>query len=583
MKRSYAVAAVVLLMAIYGILTPTLFALSDFPLDSDSAIHALDGLQIAADMYHFNGKALFEHFYFAKSYPPLLPTYLAPSFLIVEPSYWSARYPILLLAMIFLALMYRVGKDLTRQARAGLVTMFLAATSPFVWVHSLLVMEELLAMIGALLVALVFVRTERRQLKPFWIGVCVAFTLLSKLSIGIPMIGAVVLTIWGGSGSIRARAELTWKALAPLAIIGALWWGHPAKIRGFINYAQAAPPAYESLGWRQVSHYWKALLTTYTVSPLLGVITLLSIPVALFQWRKAHWRLPLTAALMTWLVLLLRRQLNLRFFISAASMAFLLVGNCVARWGGQFRVYLEEWSRNQVFRSEKPINTSIVSPRWSVVSTRHLKNLVCPAKLLGPLLAIVLLASVLPHLGVRIAAFPFLMEVAYETDPRSNDLYAWIADRITYDHPTFLVNGWDQISTFALDFYMGSTHWPDWETPQAINVFLEDPEENPEATSWLQEMLKSTSNGYIVHLGNTPVPDAGAWWAYKVVFSSCWDGDWQAVKTFEVDLWDGRLEDDIPARPFHYARREKRRAARRDYRYLLPIEVKIATCQSLEG
>jgi hypothetical protein len=581
MKRRYPSAAIVILLAAYALLTPTLFRLSYIPFDSDSATHALDGLQIAADIYHLNGQAFLKHFYFAKAYPPLLPTYLAPSFLLLEPTYWSARYPILLLTMVFLALTYRVGKSFTQQPRAGLTAIFLAATSPYIWIHSSLVMEELLAMIAALLVTLVYVRAERRQLKPFWIGVCLAFTLLSKLSIGIPMVGAVMLTIWGGPESFRAKVRLMWKAFAPLVIIGVLWWGHPAKIRGFINYAQAAPPAYESMGWQQISHYWKALLTTYTLSPPLGLMALLSLPVAAFHWKESHWRLPLAAALMTWLVLLLRRQLNLRFFISAASMAFLLVGNWLARWAGQFRGRDNPNAPSPRLGDELTGPASSEPPPGTVAgSGRLLKNLAFPTKLLNALLAVALLVSVLPYLGARMIAFPFLMEVAYEADPQINDLYAWVANRTTYDHPIFLVNGWDQISTFALDFYMGATHWPHWESTQAINVFLEDPQKNPEATSWLQELLKSTSRGYIVHLGNTPVPNAGAWWAYEAVFSSCWDKTWQAARTFEIHLWDGRLQDDIPARPFHYARAENRQAARRDYRYLLPVEVKVAPCQA---
>lgn len=39
-----------LLLVVYGVLTPVVFRNTDLPFDSDEAKHALNGLQVAADV-----------------------------------------------------------------------------------------------------------------------------------------------------------------------------------------------------------------------------------------------------------------------------------------------------------------------------------------------------------------------------------------------------------------------------------------------------------------------------------------------------------------------------------------------------
>jgi 4-amino-4-deoxy-L-arabinose transferase-like glycosyltransferase len=189
MKRFWGFVAILIILFTYANLAPTLFRLSDgryiddgdaaLPFDSDEAIHAMDGLQIAADIYRRNIPLLLQHLYFTYWYPPGLSLYLAPFFIALTPTYWSARYPILLLTMIYLALIYRVAKVLSRRALVGGVAVVLAATSPVIWVHSLLCMEEMLAMVGML--GVVFIYTRHREAHPIWLGLCMALTLLVRL------------------------------------------------------------------------------------------------------------------------------------------------------------------------------------------------------------------------------------------------------------------------------------------------------------------------------------------------------------------------------------------------------------------
>jgi hypothetical protein len=534
-----------ILIATYALLTPVLFRLAELPFDSDEAVHALDGVRIAADIYYQDLSSLFNHLYFSQWYPPLLPTYLAPFFLTLGPTLWSSRYPILLLAMVHLALIFRVSKDLTNRPAAGLVTALLTATSPFLWIQSLVCMEEMLAMVGALASILAYVYVERQQLRPFWIGVVLAFTLLTKLPIGVYTSAGIFLAIGLAPGKMDSKLRLTWRAFAPLLAVAAVWWAHPAKIQDTISYLQASPPAYESLGWQELTHFWSSMLTTYTVSPLAGALVLGSIGIAFLRWRDPEWRAPLAVLLVTWLAMVFKRQLNIRFFVSGVPVAFLLAGNSVSEYG--------------------PLLAQWLKARKMAV--------------LYYLLVFVLLGGSFLYLGARVIGFPFLMEVAYETDTSATAIVSWVEDRVPRGTSVFLVNGWDQLSTSALGFHLHSARWPDPETPDAVSVSLEDPEEYPQAVPQFERALISHSKSYVVHLGNTPVPNAGAWWAYQPVLEACWSGDWFASRSFWIGVWDGGLKEDILSHPFFYAREANRESARSDLLYPLSVEVRVALCE----
>ncbi len=546
------------ILCTYAILTPTLFRLSDghhsryetdtaLPFDSDEAIHAMDGARIAADVYRRNIPLLLEHLYFTHWYPPGLPLYLAPFFVAFGPTYWSARYAILLLAIIYLALVYRVAKTLSGYDRGGGIAMLLAATSPTIWVHSLLCMEEMLALIGMLLTILLY--NQRYKSRPIWLGLCMAITLLTKLSVGISTATAVLVALLFSSNDIKANFQLAYKIFIPFLAICVLWWGHPIKVRDFIHYLEASAPAYDTIGGKELIHYWKALVTIYTVSPWVGVVVLISIVSALY-WADANWRLPLAIVLITWFMLLLKRQLNPRFFINAVTAAFLLTANTISKYG--FRVLHR------------------LKARRSLVS----------------ILVIVVIIGLLPYLWARIETFPFLMRVRYETDVKIAEICDWIASFISYNHPIFLVNGWDQLSTPLLNFYFLSRQWPqglnlpNWQTHRVIGVLLKNPQTNPDAVTEFQQAVNADSVRHLIHLGNTPVPNAGAWWAYQSVIKLPWDGEWQAVSTFWVRVWDERLSTDVVARPLYYAFPQNRLSAQEKYGYPLPIEVKIATIET---
>ena len=197
-SRLQSLALVMLLLVVYGVLTPVVFRNADLPFDSDEAKHALNGLQLASDILAARWGMLLANLYLQEWYPPLLSVYLAPFFLAMGPAYWTARYPMVLALILNIALVYRVGKTLWRQAEIGLVAAVLISTSPVVWMHGLLCMEEMLAMTGALLVALAWQRSHQQvpDSHPGWgawaLGVSLAFTLMARTSSGLFAVGAVL-------------------------------------------------------------------------------------------------------------------------------------------------------------------------------------------------------------------------------------------------------------------------------------------------------------------------------------------------------------------------------------------------------
>jgi hypothetical protein len=274
-------------------------------------------------------------------------------------------------------------------------------------------------------------------------------------------------------------------------------------------------------------------------------MTLIAVLVAFAHWRDPAARLPLTIVLASWLTILVKRQLNLRFFLAAVSALFLLVGYVAARDG---RPLFERFKAR--------------GAGWAF-----------------SLLAAVLLVTSAAYLGASVVSLPFLAEVTYEVSDDSTTIQSWITDVVPPDTPVFLVNGWDHFSTPALNFLLCTQQWPAWEGPAATAVFLVDPERYPEAVTQFRDDLFAASPSYVVHLDNTPVPDAGGWWAYRAAMAPCMPDDWQASHAFSFRLWDDQLEREIIDHPFRYATAENRARAREDKRYALQMVVRGTICR----
>jgi hypothetical protein len=452
---------------------------------------------------------------------------------------------VLLLAVIYAALTYRVAGKLATNVLAGLVALGLTATSPLVWLHSPVCMEEMLALINMLLTILATSRAQRGEGHPGWIGLGMAATLLTRISVGLYVIGAVGILL-GMDWLRRGKAGLLFglRAAAPLAVASLIWWGHPAKLQTLSNYLQASQPDYAGLSWSSLSYYWRAIVTSSTVSPIAGAIVLASIVGILGYRQERGWRLPLAIIATTWGVLLIKRLLDLRFFMSALTSAFLITGLSVTK-----------------------AHAALTAGRAPGLRRAYRA------------LALVLLISILPFLIARAISFPLLMEVAYETDGTTTELFAWIDQLTGPETPVFFVNGWDQLSTLGLNVYLGKESWPNRRGPQATDVLLVDPEQEPDRIEAFYRALASPPESYVVHLTNSPVPHAGAWWAYRPALAACWSGNWERSRGVWVRLWDGAFRDQILRHPFRYVDPVARQAAREANGYPLLIEARAAVCR----
>jgi hypothetical protein len=537
---------VALILATWAVLTPVLFAYRTWPFDSDETVHAMNGLRLAVDLRGAQIGDLASHFYFHRWYPPLLSVYLMPFLAFLGPSYWAARCPLLLLFPLNVALFYRVGRLLWRRWEAGLVAALLGATSPLLWMLALLCMEESLALTGLLLVVAGFARATRGKLAWFWPGLALVLVFLARISSGAFAGVALLVVCWTRRGTLTEKTRVTGQLLGPLAVTAFVWWLHPYKLGGLQDYFFASAPRQSAITWSLLTHYWGQLLSTHTVGWGIGLLVVFSILLSLPRWREPVVRLLLILFVITWGALVLKRQLAPRLFFAALPPAFLLTASQAAmvceriRWPASKRA---PWFRRTLFAA----------------------------------LALYLLVAV----AIRALVFPFLMEVAYETDRRSEQARAWILQQAPGEK-LFLVNGWDQFSALALRWYLANQRWPHWQEGRVSGVELQDPAKSPQAVADFQAAMLASPKASIVHLGNTPVPEAGAWWAYRASLAGCWDGEWETEQAFQIGIWDKRLEEEILAHPTRFMRKKDQEATRQSFWYLLRFEVHIATC-SLSG
>lgn len=532
----------ILILVIYALLLSVLFAQRNLSFDSDEAVHAIEGLQLAADLRSGQIGAFVSHLYFHYWYPPLLSLYLTPFILIWGPAYWAARYASLALFLVNLALLYQVGRLLGRRRETGVAAAVLGATSPVFWILALQCMEETIATTGLLLVIAGYTLAVRKRLNWFWTGLALAITFLARTSMGAFAAGALMAVIWIRRGTLKEKAAQTLRALGPAAATMLIWWAHPYKWQGLADYFLASSPRAASITWAVLTNYWNQLLTTDVAGWVIGLLVIAAIFSALLGLHKPEPRFLLALFFITWAALVFKRQLAVRLFFTALPPAFLLTAHQSVLWAGQI------WRR--FFRR---------------------------AQWIGYLLFISLGVYVCAAGAVRALTFPFLMEVSYETDPTSEEARAWIAEQSGHGR-IFMVNTWDQFSAPAMDWYLAGLHWPQWES-QVTGVDLSNPEKHPDKVIAFQQAMLAARASTLIHIENAPVPEAGAWWAYQAALAECWNGEWAATSGFWIRIWDGQLAKDILAHPAHFLTPEQREAARQAFWYPLLIQVHVATCK----
>lgn len=531
-------------LSVYLLLAPTVFRSSSLPFDSDEAVHAVDGLRFAARLANGRFWEAVSGLYLQRWYPPFLTMVLAPFLLVCGPQLWAVRYPSLLAFLLGIALLYRSAKGLWLNKAAALGAVLLAATSPFWWVHAVLCMEEVFALVGFLVVLLVYARVVRRGRGWLWVGIAAAAYFLVRTTSGLFMLGALTVVGLTHRHCWRERFALL-KCVGPGILTVLLWWGPPAKLTGLVDYFAASAPQFSEYTAATVLNYPRQLLTMSTVGVGVGAVTIAGLLLSLRQWQEPRIALLLTIVFAVWTALLAKRQVASRFFSAALAPAYLLgVSQIVQIWRSTW-------------------------VRWAWASWR------CWLRR-GMLIAA--WGYVVAALVVRILAWPLTAAVALETSEGSAQAFEWAAQQVgPWVEQVLLVNGWDNLSAPALEWTLWKMRWGTRPLiPVRVTALdLEDPEECaecvPEFLAWVRERDRFA----IVHLANTPVPSAGAWWAYAAVLSPCWDGIWKATSTFFTPVWAAGLLEEILAHPMEFAGSRGWRLADQMH-YALSVEVSVA-------
>ena len=529
---------VMLLLLAYGVVAPAIFGLRALPFDSDEGLHAANALALAVDLRNGRlGQALYG-LYYQDWYPPGLSLYLAPFILVLGPERWAVRYPLLLMFVLGVALLYRVGKRLWRDDCAAMGAAFLAATSPLFWMQAALCMEKSLTLVGVLVTIAVYARVVEEGRGWLWVGVAAATTFLLRTTAGIFLLFAVAwaLVVYRGQWVER---RLVLKALGPGVLVAAGWWISPHKIAQLGDYFLASAPQYPEFTLAALLNYWNHLLLANSVGLGTGLVLVTGLILSLRRWRQPRVGFLLAMALGIWVALVLKRQNANRLFYVALPAVYLLASDqALAAW------------------------------RW--LRACLLCRSAC-ARRMGMVGLLYLFAAVV----VRIATFPLLMAVTYETGPGLAEAGRWVAAQVdTSEAWVLLINGWDQFSAPALEWAVWERRWhADGREPlEVLSITLRDPDECDTCVDDFQRAASQRPGVQLVHLANTPVPAAGAWWAYEVAIAPLWSGVWTSSATFDATLWDGELKEAILAHPMRFLGRTAEEVGR-TFRYALSFEV----------
>jgi hypothetical protein len=189
-------------------------------------------------------------------------------------------------------------------------------------------------------------------------------------------------------------------------------------------------------------------------------------------WRDERLRLFLIYCVIGMVVMTVKLQKHPRFIATVVPAAHVLTGAMLAWLAARWRA---GWARS---KSATMVTAAALA--------------ICAG-------------STAPALAERFAAFPSLMQVQYQTDPRSNDLAAWIAAQVPNGQRFYLVNPWDQFSAAAMEWRLATsdaqrvTRFADVFVP---SVFLK--KARPENVADLQRAIRASGARYVVALEGGP-------------------------------------------------------------------------------
>lgn len=463
-----------------------IIAYREYPFDTDEAFHANGGLMLALDLRAGDLGAFIVDSYRQSAYPPAFSWLEAPMFLMFGASPLVARMSSLLCLLGATVVLYAIGLELDDRFGwlIGLAAVSLTLTAQTILTYAAMAMLEVpgllvsLAALWAYLRAIKQPKTGRLVL----VSLLMALAMLAKYPYGTVVVPTVLAMELLALRNARRRSSLAWRwgwLFGPFALMMLAWFAKPYKVAAFLEYATSQPAQVSLFSLENLVYYPRSIALHYAPSPVAAVLTLAGAICAAMRWRDERTRLFLLYLAIGLLVMTVKLQNHPRFIATVAPAAHLLTGAFLAWWAG----------------------------RWREGGARAVSAAI------AVMLAICVLTSA-PVLVERFAAFPSLMQVHYQTDPRSAELAAWVAAQVPEGQRFYLVNPWDQFSAPAMEWYL-ATHgtrpparFSDVYVP---SVFLGSAQ--PENMDKLRHSIQASGARYIVALERGPEGEQ-VWPAY---------------------------------------------------------------------
>ena len=413
-------------------------AYRDYPFDSDEARHATSALELALDLRAGDFGAFFAHSYQHTWYPPAFYWLEAFALSIFGPSALVARVVGLVCLFAAALVIYAIGLELDEKWGwlAGLVAAALTLASQPILVHSALVMLEIPGLLVSALTLWGYLRAVRHPAA--WrfalVSILMALTMLTKYPYGIVVVASIAAVEVPAALLSLVREGVVarpWGSMArrwlwlfgPFLLVMLIWFAGPYKIAGLVDYAGAAAQE-ELLSEENLIFYPRSMVYHYAPSPVFAPLMLAGLIWAAARWRDRRVRLLLIYFLIGLLVMTVKLLNQPRYFVTIAPASHLLTGAMLA-W------LVAQWSE--------------IRPRVRIVAAASVLALVVGS---------------VPMLIERFAVFPALMRVEYETDPRANDLAAWITAQVPSGERFYLVNPWDQFGAAMMTWYLATQNTP---------------------------------------------------------------------------------------------------------------------------
>jgi 4-amino-4-deoxy-L-arabinose transferase-like glycosyltransferase len=529
-------AVLVLNVALTSLIVRQVKSHQDHPFDLDEANHANGGLALFMELKAKDLTGAFREFYGQSFYPPGFAWVQALAFSLWTPSALVARLLSAACFFVALLLIYAIclELDVERKWLVGLAAAGLTMTVQPLLINSALVMKETPGLLITILLLWAYLRalkqpTRRRLVMT---SLLLMGTFLTKYTYGLVAVLPVSIVelslLWevkrsaspdpvaGSTKSAKPARSAPYRAsglkrilflFGPFLLGMLLWFARPGNVAGFFAYATAQPPGQQWFTVESLLFYPRSIALQQTPSPYFALITAAALIWSVTRVRKKSVRLLLTYFAVGMAVMTVNMPKNPRFIATFVPAAHILTGMMIER------------TIARQTASKPPLRTA-----------------------LSAALAAILLCSILslPTVFRRLNTYPAQLTVAYETDPRLNNLSSWIADEIGDDERFFIVNYWDQFGPQTMAWELGrqaaieersDVSFADVQMPSAL---LEPA--SPQRIAALKNQIDHSGAGYLLLL------EGGPWGA------PFWPEYTAAMQDSLTYVSENRFDIDVPLR-----------------------------------